>query len=647
MSPTARWALLAVGAAAGVLLLATVVERLVYRGDVLPGVQVVGVAAAGRDADAVRRDLADEAATRESTVLTFTAADQQLTLDPAAVRMDVDELRLADDAAAAGRTWQPIAAVVGTVERRVRPDRVVAHVSWDDTALRRVVDDWVAQVAGEGSGGRLELQGTQVLGVQAQVGTRLDWDAAYAAAVRALRTGRAPAQALPVLTDAAVQDPTALAAAADAARALLAHPFTIVGPGLVVPIRTADVAATLVVRPSGNSLAVVIDPAKLEDVLGASLANLDVEPRNATLDVSSGQVRITPEQAGRRLDVKALAGALTAAGAVDADRVVDATFVDVAPSVTAIQIRQLGISEQVATFTTRHAAGEPRVRNIHRICDVVDGSIVQPGERFSLNSKAGKRTAAAGYVAAPVIEAGEFTDDIGGGVSQFTTTLYNALWLGGYEIDEHQPHSYWISRYPQGREATLSFPHPDLVFTNDWTTAVLVHCGYDATSITVTLFGDLEGRVVTAQGPEVTNPVTAEDQVTDDPTLPEGTEKVARRPHLRRLRRGLDPHGHRPRAGPGVGALLHALRAARAQGRPRHRAARVDHHDHRPRRLHDHRPRRLHDDRPRRLDHDRPARGHHDDRRVDRRRRPPRQPPPRRRVGPGRITRRGRARSRR
>jgi vancomycin resistance protein YoaR len=294
----------------------------------------------------------------------------------------------------------------------------------------------------------------------------------------------------------------------------------------VVPIRTADVAATLVVRPSGNSLAVVVDPAKLGDVLGASLANLDVEPRNATLDVSSGAVRITPEQAGRRLDLQALARALTDAGALDDDRVVTAPFVDVAPSVTADQIQRLGISEQVATFTTRHAAGESRVRNIHRICDVVDGSIVQPGERFSLNSKAGKRTTAAGYVAAPVIEAGEFTDDVGGGVSQFTTTLYNALWLGGYEIDEHQPHSYWISRYPQGREATLSFPHPDLVFTNNWSTAVLIHCGYDATSITVTLFGDQEGRVVKAEGPEITKPVPAEDQVTDDPTLPEGTEKV-------------------------------------------------------------------------------------------------------------------------
>jgi vancomycin resistance protein YoaR len=525
MGARARWALIAVSAAAGVLLLATVTERLVHRGDVMPGVQVVGVAAAGRDVDAVRRDVAAEAATRESTVLTFTAADQPLTLDPAAVRMDVDELRLADDAARAGRGWH-VDAVVGTVARLFRPDRVRPHVTWDDSALRRVVDDWVAQVAGEGSGGRLDLQGTQVLGVEAQVGTRLDWDAAYAAAVRALRTGRPPRSPLPVLTDAAVQDPTALAAAADSARALLAHPFTIVGPGLVVPIRTADVAATLVVRPNGNSLAVVVDPAKLGDVLGASLASLDVEPRNATLDVSSGAVRITPEQAGRRLDLKALAGALTAAGAVDADRVVNAPFSDVAPNVTADEIRRLGINEQVASFTTRHPAGEPRVRNIHRICDVVDGSIVQPGERFSLNSKAGKRTAAAGYVAAPVIEAGEFTDDIGGGVSQFTTTLYNALWLGGYEIDEHQPHSYWISRYPQGREATLSFPHPDLVFTNNWSTAVLIHCGYDATSITVTLFGDQEGRVVKAAGPEISKPVPAEDQVTDDPTLPEGTEKV-------------------------------------------------------------------------------------------------------------------------
>jgi vancomycin resistance protein YoaR len=530
MGRTPRWALIAVSAVVGLWAVGTVTERLVWRGKVLRGVEIGGVAAAGRHVDAVRRDVAAQAATREATVLTFRAADQELTLDPAAVRLDVDELRLAEDAADAGRGWQPVDAAVGALVRRFRPDEVAAHVSWDDTALRRVVDDWVAQVAGDGSGGRLELQGTQVLGVEAQVGTRLDGDAAYAAAVRALRTGRAADRPLPVLTDAAVQDPAALAAAADAARALLAHPFTIVGPGLVVPIRTEDVASTLVVRPTGSRLTVVVDAARLEDVLGASLASLDAEPRNATLDVSTGRVEVTPEQPGRRLDLKALAGALTDAGAVDADRIVQAPFIDVAPTVTAEQIRGLGISEQVASFTTRHAAGEPRVRNIHRICDVVQGSIVRPGERFSLNSTAGKRTEAGGYVAAPAIYAGEFTDDIGGGVSQFTTTLYNAIWLGGYEIDEYQAHSYWIDRYPKGREATLSFPKPDLVFTNNWSTAVLIHCGYDATSITVSLFGDREGRSVTAEGPEITNPVPAEDQVTEDPNLPEGEEMV------------LDPH---------------------------------------------------------------------------------------------------------
>jgi vancomycin resistance protein YoaR len=526
MGRTARWALIAVSAVVGVWVVGTVAERLLWRGQVLPGVEVAGIPAAGRDVDAVRRDVAAEAAIRESTVLTFHAAEQELALDPAAVRLDVDELRLAEDAAGAGRGWQPLEVGIGALVRRFRPDHVAARISWDDTALRRIVDGWVAQVAGEGSGGRLELQGTQVVGVEAQVGTRLDWDAAYAAGVRALRTGTATEDPLPVRTDAAVQDPTALAAAADAARALLAHPFTIVGPGLVVPIRTEDLASTLVVRPTGNQLTVVVDPSKLGSVLGASLANLDAEPRNATLDVTSGRVQVTPEQEGRRVDLQALATELTAGAATNGDRIVQAPFVTVAPTVTADQIRGLGITEQVASFTTRHAAGEPRVRNIHRICDVVQGTIVKPGERFSLNSTVGRRTTAAGYVAAPVIEAGEFSEDVGGGVSQFTTTLYNALWLGGYEIDEHQPHSYWIDRYPKGREATLSFPKPDLVFTNNWSTAMLVHCGYDATSITVVLYGDQEGRQVKAVGPEITNPVPAEDDVTDDPTLPEGEEKV-------------------------------------------------------------------------------------------------------------------------
>jgi vancomycin resistance protein YoaR len=79
-------------------------------------------------------------------------------------------------------------------------------------------------------------------------------------------------------------------------------------------------------------------------------------------------------------------------------------------------------------------------------------------------------------------------DDVGGGISQIATTVFNAVFFGGYPI--HQPHSYYIRRYPMGREATVSLPAPDLVFTNDTKAGILIYTSYTDTAITVTLYGD-------------------------------------------------------------------------------------------------------------------------------------------------------------
>ncbi|MGH9034842.1 MAG: VanW family protein, partial [Acidimicrobiia bacterium] len=209
-------------------------------------------------------------------------------------------------------------------------------------------------------------------------------------------------------------------------------------------------------------------------------------------------VRIEPSVTGRRLDAAPVAAALLAG-----ERRVTGHLVDVPPAVDTARAQSLRIVEVVSTFTTHHPAGQPRVKNIHRIADLLQNSVILPGDRFSINEKVGPRTRASGFVKAPVIYEGEFTEDIGGGVSQFATTFFNAAFFGGYEIVAHKPHTYYISRYPQGREATVSFPQPDLIIANNSTTGILVRTSYTESSITVTFFGDREGRTVRAEGPRV------------------------------------------------------------------------------------------------------------------------------------------------
>jgi vancomycin resistance protein YoaR len=158
------------------------------------------------------------------------------------------------------------------------------------------------------------------------------------------------------------------------------------------------------------------------------------------------------------------------------------------PRYDATWAEQMKIQQPVASFTTPHACCESRVQNIQRISDIVRGAVVAPGETFSLNDFVGPRTTAKGFAEAGVIYNGRFTTDVGGGVSQFATTLFNAAFFAGLDFVEYQAHTIYISRYPYGREATLSYPKPDLKFTNSTPFGILIWPTYTGTSITVTMY---------------------------------------------------------------------------------------------------------------------------------------------------------------
>ena len=156
----------------------------------------------------------------------------------------------------------------------------------------------------------------------------------------------------------------------------------------------------------------------------------------------------------------------------------------------------LGITGLVSSFTTHHPCCEARITNIHRAADLINNTIIEPGQLFSLNNAIGPRTQARGFVQAPVIEDNEFGTDFGGGVSQLSTTTFNAAWWGGYDIVQHTPHSLYISRYPMGREATLNYPSIDMQFRNNTNHGIWLRTSYTGTSVTVALYGNNDGRVV-------------------------------------------------------------------------------------------------------------------------------------------------------
>ena len=146
------------------------------------------------------------------------------------------------------------------------------------------------------------------------------------------------------------------------------------------------------------------------------------------------------------------------------------------------------IVDKVSEFTTPHACCETRVRNIQRMADLVRGVYLVPGESLSLNQYVGPRTVENGFFAAGAIRQGHLIQEIGGGVSQFATTIFNAAYFAGMDFEEYRSHSIYFSRYPYGREATISNPAPDLIMTNTTDFPILIWTSYTDQSITVSTY---------------------------------------------------------------------------------------------------------------------------------------------------------------
>jgi vancomycin resistance protein YoaR len=148
----------------------------------------------------------------------------------------------------------------------------------------------------------------------------------------------------------------------------------------------------------------------------------------------------------------------------------------------------LGITHLVAEFTTPFTPGQDRIINIARISELTRGVVIEPGQQFSVNEYVGPRTRNKGFVPAAMILDGVFVDSVGGGISQYATTVFNAAFFAGLDFIEYQSHSIYLSRYPYGREATVSYPAPDLVLENNTPYGMMLWPTTGDSSITVRLY---------------------------------------------------------------------------------------------------------------------------------------------------------------
>lgn len=182
----------------------------------------------------------------------------------------------------------------------------------------------------------------------------------------------------------------------------------------------------------------------------------------------------------------------------------------------------------IASFTTKTTSNSKRNTNVKLSAEAINGTILQPGQEFSFNDTVGQRTEAKGYKGAAAYNNGEVVEEIGGGVCQTSSTLYNAVVKAGLKTTKRQSHTYEPSYVTPGTDATVSWNGPDYKFVNNSSAAIGIRARYSDQTVTVSIYGVPvleEGVTHSLKSQKIKDLDPPAPTYEEDPTLEPGVEK--------------------------------------------------------------------------------------------------------------------------
>ena len=515
------------------------VDQAVNDGEVPRNVSVAGLDLGGlskNDATVVVRAYEADLQGQHAT---FVVSDSSYDLDPTTVGLvaDVDG---AVDEALNQRSGGVFSGFVPWLNGFTESVDVDLLISIDSDAVEDHLNDWEQDaIDNPAYEGAIQVVGGDIEFDYPRIGERIDKPAAHTIVDAVLiqpqrETTELPLiDSIPVMTQADVDD------AVTTLKMMVSRPVLLYDEdrNLVLTVKPSEISdATIVeiVHSSPPQVDISLSVDRVAEILEPHRPNFELPPIDADFDVNieTDKVSIIPSKNGTILDPEGIAvELLKASTSGTASGHLVYTEGD-EPEFTTADAEDFGPLGLVSEFTTK-TPGVNRVHNIQLMADTIDGSVVWPGDEFSINEIVGPRTEAKGYKRDGAIIGGEVTccDDpanVGGGVSQYATTIFNAIFFGCYEDIDHTPHSIYISRYPEGREATMGFPGPDVVFRNDSDAPVIIRNSYDGNStITVQFYGNNGGRTCESERSERFNYTQPRVIYKANPAVRPGSEHVA------------------------------------------------------------------------------------------------------------------------
>jgi vancomycin resistance protein YoaR len=481
------------------------------------GTRIAGIDVGGlTPADAQR--LLERRSERVSRVpVVFTAGTKRFSLTPRQLGVEVDWKTAVSNAQKQGDGFGFVRGY-RRLELEFFPQDLVPPIRAYDAALTYELELLAKAVDRPHQEARLVRRGLHITIAAGATGRSLDKQAAREVLVRSLASfSRESVVGLPVRVVAPRVTVATLTSAQRTASRIVAAPVTLIaGPTrLRLPRwRLAKLLDLSTMRFSGPAADAYF--ARLEKTV-------DTPPRDADFAIASnGGVRVVPSRPGLALDVPQSAARILAAASRVTNRTATLVLAEQQPKRTTADAQAMGITGTVGSYETFYGGIANRIHNVQLVAHLVDHKFIAPGETFSFNGTTGERSAAKGFLEAPVIVNGELQTGLGGGVCQVSTTVFNAAYDAGLPITSRTNHALYISHYPLGRDATVDYPGVDLKFVNDTKHWLLLRTYVGSSSLTVVLYGAPQHRRVETTTAPLRIVAPAPIQKTVDATLKPG-----------------------------------------------------------------------------------------------------------------------------
>ena len=516
--------LLGVGGLLAIALAIPAARVLLHEQEAMPGVKVLGTDLGGTAEADVPQRLRSVVAAELREPLFLQAGGKEIAVRPSDL-FTLDREATATAVMEAGRG--SFRSRLSTVLSPLTSGVAVEPVLGERPRARRRLDALLDRFADPPRSASLTLEGLQPVVHPSRNGTTADLDGVLSSVKARVGDAGARIAVSYVPTEPAVSDAEAMRAA-DETRLMLSAPVSLGFDGRQVRTLTpVELGRATRFREVGTRLVPIFDGEQLERLLDPAISKWKIRAKNAQFAVDGTSVRVVPSRTGLGLDGRDAAATISTAAHSSEDRSADLRLVAIEPDRTTADAEALGISQRVSTFTTEMGpSSSNRIHNVHLMADYIDGTIVKPGEVFSFNKVVGPRTTKRGFLEGQMIVGSLLLPSVGGGVCQTATTLFNNAFELGLPILERHNHSFYISHYPMGRDATVSWGGPDFVFKNDLENALLIKTSYTDATLTFSFYGTDEGRVITAkEGPKLNwrAPTTS---YALDPWAPRGSVRV-------------------------------------------------------------------------------------------------------------------------